>query len=318
MIEKDVEPDFARQVISRIAARWGFANPTFLRWFDNMIYRVSHCNSVFYLRLTPVSRRTKDQVVSELDILRFLASRGFPAAQPVANLTGDFVAQCECPQLGLLNACAFTACPGLSFRQQSPTDLGIFFHSVGSTMGRLHRELRGFVKPARYSRMAWNEERWDRFSEVIPTTEIEAWMLYEELSQWWDNMRTSREFGLIHGDFTVNNLHYDDGRISLFDFDCSCEHWYGYDLACFLHFFSRYPIEQRKLAYDQMLNGYAEERAVSKELLKQIPYCGKMKLLRSFLVGATERGLLNLTPDQEAFCDLRRRQFGETPFWPPT
>ena len=320
MSRENREPDFARQIVSTVAACWGFTNPEFVRWFDNVVYRVAHRGANYYLRLTPASRRTKAQIESELDVLRFLAARSIPAARPVASQTGDNVLLFE--GLGLegleaqLIACVFTECPGQAFQRHPPADLGAFWLAAGSAMGRLHRELKQFSRPSSFTRMAWSEERWDRFSEVVPATETEAWLLYEELREWWGSLNRSNNFGLIHGDFTIKNLHYDDNRISLFDFDCCCEHWFGYELACFLHFFSDYPVAQRRLAYDQTLEGYARTAAVSQELIEQIPLFGKMKLLRGFFVYATEWGLRDLPPDQQGHFNPRRQRLAAPPVWP--
>jgi amicoumacin kinase len=321
MTREYTEPDFTKPVIHQIAAHWGFTDPEFVRWFDNVVYLVSSHGSIFYLRLTPATRRTKAQIESELAILHFLKSRDISATQPIACITGQDVLEFEAGGQGLF-ACVFTECPGDSFSDSFPADLKAFCFAVGKVMGRLHKILKEFEKPPNFTRMLWNEDRWSQFAQVVPQTEIQAWKLYQELKTGWESLNISSDFGLIHGDFTINNLRYSNTQIStqvsLFDFDGSCEHWYGYELACFLHPFAGYPNEQRSLVYSGLLQGYSEEYPVTQVFLEQLPFFGKMKLLRSFLVYAQEWGFVNLTPEQDAFFERRRKQFQEVGFWYPS
>jgi Ser/Thr protein kinase RdoA (MazF antagonist) len=121
MNREEIEPDFAKLVIQRIAERWGFTDPKFVRWFDNVVYEVTHQGSTFYLRLTPSTRRRKSQIESELAMLRSLNARGIPATQPIQSTTGEDVLEFESLDRRLI-ACAFTECPGNNF-QDHPADL---------------------------------------------------------------------------------------------------------------------------------------------------------------------------------------------------
>jgi amicoumacin kinase len=309
-----LEPDFAKPLIQEIAASWGFADPEFVRWFDNVVYRVTRQGSTFYLRLTPSKRRNKAQIESELAMLRFLSARGVPVTQPIQSKTGKDILEFECVDWRLI-VCAFTECPGDSF-QDHPANLSTFSFAVGKAMGRLHTALTGFTKPCNFTRMLWHEDRWNRFAQIIPKTELEAWTLHEELQECWKTLDTSSHFGMIHGDFTIRNLRYDNTQISLFDFDNSCEHWYGYELACFLHHFVGHPDGQKNLVYNGLIEGYAEEAAVTQAFLEQLPFFAKMKLLRSFFVCAEEWGFVNLTPEQNAIFEMKRNQFKQV-FWHP-
>jgi Ser/Thr protein kinase RdoA (MazF antagonist) len=315
MNREEIEPDFAKPVVQEIAATWGCTDPKFVRWFDNVVYKVTRHGSTFYLRLTPATRRSKAQIESEHAILRFLNARGIPVTQPIQSTTGEDVLEFECLDRRLI-ACAFTECPGNSF-QDHPADLGTFSFAVGKAMGKLHTALTGFTKPPNFTRMLWHEDRWNRFAQIIPKTESEAWTLHEELQECWKTLDTSSHFGMIHGDFTIRNLRYDEAQISLFDFDNSCEHWYGYEQACFLHHFVGYSNAQKSLVFDGLIRGYAEEAAVTQAFLEQLPFFAKMKLLRSFLVCAKEWGFVNLTPEQNSVFEMRKRQFKQV-FWQAT
>lgn len=309
------EPTFAKELVSLVSNEWNCQRPEFVRWFDNVVYRARRDDTVVYLRLTPAKHRSRAQIESELEVLRFLGNREFASTLPIPTVSG--AKSFECQHGGdTLVACAFTECGGMLFESRPPSDLGWFCQAAGKSMGKLHRTLQDFEPSKTFTRMAWNEERWDRFAEVLPDSEAEAWALHLELSRWWESIRSSKDYGLVHGDFTAKNMHYDDAGVSLFDFDCCCEHWYAYDIACFLHFFSQYPREQRRIVYERTLAGYAEASNLSQDMIEQIPNFGRMKLLRGFLVCATYFGIENPSPALHKALGSRRRMLTEPAIWP--
>jgi amicoumacin kinase len=309
------EPTFAKELISAISNEWSCRRPEFIRWFDNVVYRASCDDSVVYLRLTPTKHRSRAQIDSELELLRFLGDREFASTRPIPANSGAMSFQCQHGGDTVV-ACAFTECGGSLFQDRPPSDLGWFCQTVGNTLGNLHKVLRDFEPSKTFTRMAWNEERWDLFAEVLPEREAEAWELHLELSQWWESIASSNDYGLVHGDFTVRNMHYNDAGVSLFDFDCCCEHWYAYDIACFLHFFSQYPRELRRIAYERTLAGYAEASNLSQDMIEQIPNFSRMKVLRGFLVYAIYFGLENPSPALQQALRSRRRLLSEPAPWP--
>lgn len=313
---EEPEPTFANELCMAAADMWPFAGATFLRWFDNIVYRVLVDRTVCYLRITPASRRTTRQIESELDVLGYLHDKEFPANVPLLAHDGQLCREIE-RDGQCFTACVFSACSGASFEQQPPTDLSAFCRSVGQTLGRLHTVLRMYKRPSEFTRPAWNEERWDQFESVIPESETAARELHSDLRQSWNTWEKSDGFGLVHGDFTVRNMHCSRHAISLFDFDCCCDHWYAYDIACFLHAFSRRPLEQRRVVFEGLLDGYAETGALSDKILEQIPVCSKIKLLRGFLVYAIKYGLDSTSSEVHRLFELRRQEFSEPACWPP-
>jgi Ser/Thr protein kinase RdoA (MazF antagonist) len=106
-------------------------------------------------------------------------------------------------------------------------------------------------------------------------------------------------------------------RITLFDFDSCCEHWYAYEIATFLHFFGGGQDEAtRRQVYEEVLDGYASVAPLDDRTLAAIPLFGKMRLLYSFLVFAEAWGFKGLSPEQETYFAVRRRLFKQDPTWP--
>ncbi len=317
MAESTNAPTFASDLCTAAAAVWPFESARFVQRFDNVVYRVLLNGSVCYLRFSPESRRTNQQIESELHLLCYLHDESFPANVPVPARDGQLSREIELDGRSF-TACVFSECPGVSFEQLPPTDLGGFCRNTGRTLGRLHAVLRAYKRPSEFTRLAWIEERWDQFDRVIPESETAAWALYTELRRSWAALEEPADFGLVHGDFTVRNLHYTNDSVSLFDFDGCCDHWYAYDLACFLHFFSWRPLDQRRIVFGNLLEGYAESCSLSDAMLAQIPVFAKTKLLRGFLVYAIEYGLDNTSSELQRLFESRRRLFPQPPCWPPS
>ena len=88
-------------------------------------------------------------------------------------------------------------------------------------------------------------------------------------------------YGLIHNDFDDGNftVHYDNGDITVFDFDDSCYFWFMYDLACaweggtgraiLLPLTERQEFMKRYM--DEVMTGYVRENTLHHEWLARLP-----------------------------------------------
>jgi Ser/Thr protein kinase RdoA (MazF antagonist) len=322
-----IEPVELRGLVTSLASRWTDQPVTFVRNFGNLVYRIPGTPAA-YLRITPETHRSKAEIESELQVVRYVGARGVSASQPVASRSGEVIhtaihttanmaAHATTAEGVAYSACVFTEARGTSFEESPPADEAAFFRAAGHSMGFLHEALSSFKRPNDFVRHEWTEDRWSRFAKYVPRSEVEAWELFTELRTWTAQLPTDPSlFGLVHGDFTIANIRIEGPRITLFDFDACCEHWRAYEIAAFLHYFGGRDAESRQRAYDNVLEGYAEALPVTSILREQIPLFGKMRLLYSFLVFAEEWGFENLTPNQHAYFDLRRRLFRSPPTWP--
>ena len=115
---------------------------------------------------------------------------------------------------------------------------------------------------------------------------------------------------------SLMNFRVEQGHINLFDFDACCAHFRAYEIATFLHVFGPLPPEPKRRVYDLLLDGYSRARPLEPELLLQIPRFAHLRLLYSFLVFAGEWGFEHLSPEQEAYFQLRRRLLAGPWIWP--
>jgi Ser/Thr protein kinase RdoA (MazF antagonist) len=248
-------------------------------------------------------------------MLLHLAGSGVPVSSPVADRNGAFLHERFFD--GTIHfACVFHEAPGLSYAELPPGSDSWFLTEAGRTLARIHNAL---DDPAcsGWTRFHWSEDLWSQFAVYVPEREQAAWGLFARLQRELSGLPSGAPgFGLVHGDFTIMNLRAADGRVTAFDFDAACRHWRAHDLACFLHYFGARSESDRMLAYDRFLAGYSALRALGSDVVGQIPLFGQMRLLYSFLVFAKEWGFEDLSPDQQAYFDVRRRLFAQPPTWP--
>ncbi len=319
MIYPDPDTSTAfRTAAKLLAEQWApGVEPVFVRAFSNHVYLLPSSAGRLYLRITSGAHRSEPQLQSELEFIRFLAGRGVPVSEPVPSRSGSLVRPLD------LNgetyyASVFHEAPGLEFAALPPGVRRAFLRAAGETMGRLHREGERFIRPQGFQRFPWSDDRWVHFPTFVPEREREAWQLYRELDAWTSALpKDPSLFGLVHGDFTILNMRIDGTRVTLFDFDSCCEHWYGYEIATFLHYFGGLDVTARSEAYREVLAGYAASTPLDDRAIAAIPLFGKMRLLYSFLVFAETWGFEDLSPEQDGYFALRRRLFTQDPTWPP-
>jgi len=309
-----VEPEFATNLARAASRYWKFSSFEFVRWFENAVFRVTIEGQTGYLRITPSVRRSAVQIACELNILVFLHSKDFGATYPIATQQGDSFVQLQHGE-NYYFVCVLAECIGTDFMFEPPKDIFQFHFNCGAKMAELHQLLRQVQKTFKIDRFDWTNDRWSRFNELVPSKEHAAWKTYEEMKAWWPTLSRNLEKQLIHGDFTVKNLRYTGVNIHLFDFDGCCEHWIGYEIACFLHYFRQKRSDSGKQIVQKFLEGYSSISAISDSLLESIPQFGKMKLLRSYIVLIEEWGLSNLPPEKELVLESRRRELETAEGW---
>lgn len=309
---ESIEPEFARNLVRGAAVRWGIQNLVFVRYFENAVYAALQNGRTVYLRITPRERRSFEEVKSEIEILNYLEKFDFPSNRSIAAKDGSQVIRFRDSGREYFFT-LFTECQGTEVRSTASLDMGLI-KACGKTMGSLHKLLHDFGSQYSHARVNWNDDRWPNFGQTIPLSEKEAWVAHTEISDWWKTLATTTDTQLIHGDFTIRNFRYNGTRVSLFDFDGCCNHYRGYEIACFLHHFRTLPLYVRSAIASNFLKGYSETYDLSKDFLESLPMFSKMKLLRSMQVLCEELGketrenLMNV-------LDQRRKELSEPSPW---
>ena len=258
-----------------------------------------------FLRLTPGIRRARTQIEAEMDFIAYLHRYGASVSLPVASRSGRTVE--ELPAGGrVLFACVFEEAVGESFVFSSREADLEHFRLRGRTLGRMHALAKGYTPSGDRRRSQWHQD--DLFREVegyLPRSEKAAWAEYRELTGWLSARPLDRDsFGLIHGDFGPTNFRQAGGKLTVFDFDDSCYHWFAYDLAVTI-----YPHGRREGAnalLESLLEGYAGEADCAPPQRAELIKLCRLRQLYMFLNYAKAWGLTNLSAERAGWLDQKR------------
>ena len=130
-----IEPAGLHGPACTVASHWQpDAQLFFVRNFANAVYRFRIDDATVYLRLTPESYRSEEQIASELHFIYYLASHDYPVAVPILSSGGDWMRRIEVEGITYL-ACVFEEAPGREFSAGVDAD-GEFFRMTGRSLGR--------------------------------------------------------------------------------------------------------------------------------------------------------------------------------------
>jgi Ser/Thr protein kinase RdoA (MazF antagonist) len=231
------------------------------------------------LRFTHASERTADAIHAELAYLHHLAAHRLPVALPISSLSGRSVESIS-TTLGVCHAVVFELLPGEQF-DVSGLSLAQFTR-WGSALGALHQAAEGYGgagRPTIHDHLRMVEQ-------MLPAHEGAARRLLALLERQVAVIPTSEQtFGLIHYDFELDNLLWNDQRVSIIDFDDCAEYWFVADIAFALRDLFADQAEQIDVAdarFHAFVAGYRGMRTVTDEELRRLPLFLRIHNLVSF------------------------------------
>ena len=206
----------------------------------NDTYRVQAADgSIYYLRAYRLQWRTLADIRWELDLLRHLQRKGFPAARPVPYQNGQLFCPVPAPE-GQRYLALFAEAPGVEIAyDDEPAEMAERYGQAVAGMhnalddfrsahARFHKDIRHFIdKPLRNIEpfLVHRLEDWDyirRFAETLRQKILAM-------------PASALEQGPCHGDLQGYHAHVaPDGTLTFFDFDCGGFGYRAYDLAVFL------------------------------------------------------------------------------------
>jgi Ser/Thr protein kinase RdoA (MazF antagonist) len=172
----------------------------------------------------------------ELELLNFLLAQGISVARPIANRQGEWLTVLQSP--AKTEYCVlFAFAEGRNFHGEGLRDADI--RGMGELAARMHLAADKF----RTSHHRYHLDECYLLDTPLRTLEEHlaerklgdiAFFepLAQELRQKLARLpRTAPDYGIIHCDLNGSNLHVDDGKITMLDFDQCAYGWRAYDLA---------------------------------------------------------------------------------------
>ena len=280
-----------REALEIAARLFGISPLTLSKFGDyegcaNLVYRCERAGQPLALRLSYRSDRTVEMVQAELHFVEYLAAGGARVSRPLRSIHGNLIEVVRAGEIAFITT-AFHQGKGMrvpdnGYRYREGAPIEEYFQNWGQTLGQMHR----LAKTYRPLSETIRRPEWHQggvcpalpYRERMPTVQHKYEQLIAELHALPKDVNA---YGLIHNDFNDGNftVDYDNGDITVFDFDDCCYFWFMYDLACAWEsgvgrtMFR--PLKERRDFMDhymaQVLTGYHRENTLSDAWLARLP-----------------------------------------------
>lgn len=282
-MEKAVSSLMTQEILDDFLARFGLTEEVKkLGDFENYVYETYKNGQPYIMRITHSSHRSREEVLSELDWMRYLNSEGLsvPEVFPSGNELLVEVIQAE--DKSQFYGCLFAKAPGSAVSVRSEKFNEELFLKWGETTGRMHQATKSYSPSAGIKkRSSWDDDDLLSVEKYFPSEEGQ---LVENakaiiaavaaLPQNTDN------YGLIHTDIHSGNFFYDGNQIHVFDFDDASYHWFNSDIAIPLYYaiLYRMPASEEaernrfgQIFLDAFARGYQRANPLPEGWKEQVP-----------------------------------------------
>lgn len=235
-MELAVEKVFTKEILQEGAKRFGVTvmeEP--LGDFENYIFRAEGEDCTPYvLRLTHSSHRTYKQIEAELDFLAYLGKNGAKVASPHRSKNALFVESLQATDGTSFYVSLFDYANGERVKDEdSDVWNDTLFYAWGKAIGQLHQLTMNYPKTE--NRVTWMDDEITVIDMLQEDKELQG-IGYEVVAEIKKLPETNRTFGLIHGDIHHGNFHYENGELTIFDFDDATYNYFAHDLAMILYY----------------------------------------------------------------------------------
>ncbi|SCY55045.1 phosphotransferase enzyme family protein [Alkaliphilus peptidifermentans] len=265
-----------RDLAKMILGNWEY-DPSSTKMFkyyrisSNAVYPFKSEDKVKLLRFAPCTEKNKNNIIGELEFIKYLKLREYPVLCTVPSKDNQELLEVSTPW-GEYFAVVFDRVAGVQLEQIDYTyDI---CRKHGKSLGKLHK-LSSEYKPDKELRwsyedvLTWIEKELSSFSdETLAMQEIK--LLKEFFSKLPKNEQT---YGMVHYDFEMDNIFYDKDTdmLNIIDFDDSMYHWYAMDIEQALNsIVNEVPCEDYSLTRDFFIKGYREEFSITDEMLSYL------------------------------------------------
>ncbi len=241
---------------------------------SNAIYPFKNKEEVKFLRLAPNEAKTSDQIEAEIEILKHLKNKEFPAIRPVKSLKDKYIIKHDTP-FGEYYATVFDRVLGECVEELKMTEH--LAKVIGKSLAKLHCVLSSHKSKREtfFHKFKWMEKQLDLLNdnEVIDKLLI----LKSDFSKL---ELTEENYGLIHYDYELDNIYYhkDTDTIYPIDFDDSMYHLYSMDIFQTLNSF-----EDKKVEFaESFISAYESIRPLPINYKEEVKLCERFASIYSY------------------------------------
>jgi len=253
---------------------YGFSQKTICHFFRhglNDTYKVKTDDKTYYLRVYRYKWRTKNDIVSEIELLNHLKAEGINVSAPVPKADGTFLTELDCPE-GKRYAVLFYTAEGKYKAKDDAVSksygkLAAMIHLKADQLPplkRFHIDLKHLLDEPLKNIKPFLAHRKKDYTYLAT--------LAKRLKNRINELLTTDPsmYGFCHGDHHGGNVYFDDDNNgAIFDFDCGGYGWRAYDLAVYIwsaKSWSNWEPEDKVKAdklWEAFLSGYNEVKEFS-------------------------------------------------------
>lgn len=280
LIVDDLERDTLPDVVREAAIRWGLPGEEidairYVRSSANHLFRFMRAGRNCYLRLAHASERPEPAIAAELDFVEHAAGAGCAVARPVPSVQGRLIEYVSAHGQRY-HAVVFEGLDGRELELEDLDEAGD--RAWGRALALVHAASQTF--PPHPARPSWRKTLRAALRS-LPKDETTVAQVLTAGLHWLDTLTIpDGDYGLLHGDFELDNLLWDDGQVQAIDFDDACYAWYAVDIAIALldvwlaedaDATSDTPTTQRDERIGWFTDGYATVRPLPDGLSDAMP-----------------------------------------------
>jgi Ser/Thr protein kinase RdoA (MazF antagonist) len=209
---------------------------------QNIIYKFKISDRYYILRFSHSSLRTNDDILSEIDWINYLVDNHIPAAKPRKSIDESFTKVIEVDDSYFV-ASVFEYAKGDFIDTSGHTYWSPnFLKKWGSIVGRLHALGKKYAPDSHTKRRhEWSSiELIERAKKCVPKHHSAVINKIEDICEQMNELsKTKDTYGLIHYDLNPTNFFYNEGEITIFDFDDCCYNYFLHDVSGAIPLYSR-------------------------------------------------------------------------------
>jgi Ser/Thr protein kinase RdoA (MazF antagonist) len=245
VVDSNLDPD---ALVQRVLVHYRLGEPITCRLHArglNDTYKVEAAGTAYFLRVYRAGWRSREEIDTELAMLRHLADCGVSVSAPLARRDGEMLTMLDCAE-GERLAALFTAAPGREVDYKAFTEEQAC--AYGEAAASIHGAADSYSGP-----------------RSRPPLDLAQLGLIEAVAE--------PEIGFCHGDFHGQNASESGGVFTFYDFDCCGWGFRAYDLAVFPWAFAvgESPPERIESMGRAFLRGYRRRRPIAAGDLAAIP-----------------------------------------------
>ncbi|RJE84733.1 aminoglycoside phosphotransferase [Paenibacillus sp. 1011MAR3C5] len=189
------------------------------------------------IRISFLPDRSREDYLAEAEYIRYLFEHGGSVSDVVSSRNGNLLEELVHHQHTFF-ICLFKKAKGKMmvenhYQYREGVPLSEYFYNCGKVLGKLHEISKGYT-PVHRRYSFFDKYNAEYIDKLIPDSLSLLKEKMVELLKSLEELDMDREsYGMLHFDLNDGNysIDFDNGQITVYDFDNSCFGWYMYDLT---------------------------------------------------------------------------------------